>query len=162
MTIVVKVSAKQWGNYLRQLGARMVPAARRGALAAAYRAVAQLQRETSQDNLVNTANYKRSWRADRTELGAVVANQAPYAAVIEEGRRAGSRQPPTEYIKRWAQRRLGLSEAEAAAAAFPIARAIAKKGLKPRRVLQSARPEIRRFVLEEIKRELDAELRRTP
>jgi hypothetical protein len=89
-------------------------------------------------------------------IGAAVFNGKLHAAIIEEGRRPGGFFPPREVIMRWAQRRLGLSEPEARRAAWPIARAIQRRGLLPRKVMEGAVPEMVGVVQEEQVRELDA------
>lgn len=99
----------------------------------------------------NTGRYHRSWHVENVADGAVVSNIAPYADVIERGRRPGRRQPRTETIVQWARQRLGLDEKKARQAAFPIARAIGRRGLRARRVLSSARPKMIAAVLEEVK-----------
>lgn len=68
--------------------------------------------------------------------------------------------PPSQAIARWAQRRLGLSEADAKAAAFLIARAIARRGLRGRQILSGSIGELRQMVNEEILRELATEMGR--
>ncbi len=50
---------------------------------------------------------------------------APYAVVVHEGRHAHTTMPPVEAIRRWAVRH-GMPEE----AAYPIARAIAARGLE--------------------------------
>jgi hypothetical protein len=49
-----------------------------------------------------------------------------YAVVVHEGRRAGARMPPVDVIRAWAQRH-GIDPG----AAFPIARAIGRRGTRP-------------------------------
>ena len=88
---------------------------------------------------VDTGNYKRSWKVSRATIdnirGVLITNSAAYMAVIERGRGLGKRAPPRDVIARWAQRRLGLPYKEAQRAAWPIARAIARRGLYARRVM---------------------------
>jgi hypothetical protein len=59
-----------------------------------------------------------------------------YPLVMERGRAPGSRMPPVEAIAFWAQRKLRLSVVEARRAAFLIARAIARKGIRARRYFE--------------------------
>jgi hypothetical protein len=106
---------------------------------------------------VNTGYYKRSWRSEPIRNGAVILNQAPYAGIIEYGRRVG-RFPPIEAIARWAQRRLGLTRKESLRAAFPIAKAIAERGLVARRVRTNVMPQIRLAFRREVAKELRKEL----
>ena len=88
---------------------------------------------------VDTGKYLRSWKVTKTTLngirGVLITNSASYMAVIERGRGAGKRPPPVDVIARWAMRRLGLPYKEARRAAWPIAKAIGRRGLYARRVM---------------------------
>jgi hypothetical protein len=165
-TTVINISLAQLPGQYRKLGTRLPAAARRGALRGALRAVQTLQRATGlvppaspygATGAVNTGFYKRAWKYEALPDGARVFNAAGYASVIEYGRRPG-RFPPTAAIVDWAQRRLGLSREEAKRAAFPIARAIAKRGLQPRRTMTDQLPGIEKDFFEELLKELDREL----
>lgn len=172
MATTINIPMSAYPDYLKRLGPRMVVAAKRGALRAALRAQQHLVHETSTatpanpqqvgtGGAVNYGTFKRSWRSGKTDAGARVYNLAPYAGVIESGRRSG-KFPPLRFIAQWAQRRLGLSAEEAKRAAYPIARAIANRGLVARNILANAQQDIIVFALEEVKKELDRELRRKP
>ena len=88
----------------------------------------------------------------------------PYASIIETGRRKGAKMPKIMEngtpgpIVRWAQRRLGMSQKEAQSVAFVISRAIKRRGLVPRKVMERALPEVERLVREEKLHELDLEM----
>lgn len=146
----------------------------RGARSAASQMLPILERATAmappasprgRPGAVNTGNYRQSWKAvaERSSLyggiGVLVSNTAPYAGVIEYGRRPG-KMPPKEPIARWAQRKLGLPYKEAKGLAFVIARRIGREGLLPRRVLTSEQTmtllmeALERDVLHEIIQEL--------
>lgn len=168
-TTVIKMSLKELPAAFLSLGKRLPVAARRGALRGALRAVQTLQRATGlvgpanpagkgEGGAVNTANYKRNWKYAALPDGARVFNSATYAGVIEFGRRQGARQPPTQAIVDWAQRRLGLTRTQAKAAAFPIARAIRKRGLLPRKTMTDQLPRIEKDFFEEVEKELQREL----
>jgi hypothetical protein len=111
---------------------------------------------------VDTGGYKRRWQFELLPSGGRVFNDHPAADVIEKGRRPNRKRPPIQAIKIWAQRRLGLSSAEADKAKYPIAMAIAKRGLTGRRVLTNpaTTDKITRIVMEEIMSEVRAALRR--
>jgi hypothetical protein len=164
---VVKELAPQF----RKLAKQMPDAARRGALVGALRARALLIKATglappaNQDSVgvggaVNTGFYRNSWKAEATPDGAHVFNDAKYAGVIEYGRRKNSRFPPVAVIQNWAMRRMGLSAKEAKRAAFPIARAIAKRGLLARRVLTDSVDTITEFFIEAVEKSLKAALKK--
>jgi hypothetical protein len=170
-TIVIPMS--RYPEFLKKLGVRAITAAKRGAHRAAIRSQQHLVRETSNappanpagigtGGAVNYGVFKRSWRSQKTSYGGVVYNLSPYADIIERGRRAGSRFPPLRIIAQWAQRRLGLSRQEAERAAYPIARAIAQRGLIGRKILENAEQDIISFALYEVNKELLAEMRKTP
>lgn len=74
---------------------------------------------------------------DRTVHGRVFSS-LPHAIVMEEGRTPGARMPPLPAIALWAQRKLGLGVEEAEAAAYVIARSIARKGIEGRHFAQKA------------------------
>ena len=107
---------------------------------------------------VNTGQYKRSWKAMRTDNGAAVLNLAPYAEAIEDGRQTGMKAPPTEALARWAQRRLNLDREAAKKAAWVIGRAIKKRGLKARHILSGALPKLEADFVEELRKEFEREL----
>lgn len=162
---VIRLDPKQLADWYRRLGKSLPAAARRGAIRGALRAVQTLQKATGTappanpngvgvGGAVNTGYYKRAWKHEALPDGARVYNAAPYAGVIEHGRRIG-RTPPLDAIQDWAQRRLGLSRKEAKRAAFPIARAIAKRGLVARKVLENSLPGIEKDFIAEVQKELE-------
>jgi phage gpG-like protein len=57
-----------------------------------------------------------------------------YGAVVEFGRKAGARMPPPSALIPWIRRHGGSGNPEAAA--FLLARAIAKRGIQPRSYMQ--------------------------
>jgi len=164
----VKLTLSELVPAYKNLAAGQFKAARRGAIRGALRAVSTLilatgkagsanPGHTGEGGAVNTGHYKRSWKHEALPDGARVYNLAPYASIIEHGRRPG-KFPPISMIEKWAQRRLGLTPKEAKAAAFPIARAIAKRGLVGRKVMTNVLPKIEKDFLEEVEKELAKEL----
>ena len=113
---------------------------------------------------LNTGEYLRAWKThvERRGLnhGVLIYNTMPYAPVIEFGRRAGARQPPSEPLARWAQRKLGLPYEEAQSVGFLIARRIKRHGLKPRHVMtnRATQLKLQKTVEENLLRELLTEL----
>lgn len=165
----IKLDWSELGGAYLKLGSRLKDAVMRGAKRGAMRAVKTLQTATSKappvnpsgigsGGAVNTAFFKRAWKWEEVPDGARVYNAAAYAGIVEYGRRAGSRFPPLDTIEAWARRRLGLSKKEAKAAAFPIARAIARRGLKGRKILSASLPKIEQDFFAEIQIEIDKEL----
>lgn len=106
--------------------------------------------------------YRRSFRFEDIPGGAVAYNSAPYASIIELGRRPG-KFPPISVIMQWVRRKkIGmaagprakgsaagrrLNDREVRRMAFVIARAIAKRGLPARMILENASHAIDRQVL---------------
>lgn len=165
----VTLSTTQWAAQMKKLGNRFPGAALRGAKRGAMRAASLLQRATGKaepanpakigtGGAVNTGFYKRAWKWEGLPSGARVYNVAPYAAVIETGRRVGATRPPIGALTDWAQRRIGLSREDARKAAFAISKAIQKRGLLPRKVMGNKLPEIQQIWVKEITAELAKEL----
>lgn len=55
--------------------------------------------------IVDRRTYIQRFKALRTRLGAELRNDAPHAGVIEHGRRAGRKPPPTAVILSWIRRK---------------------------------------------------------
>jgi hypothetical protein len=106
---------------------------------------------------VDRGTYRRGWTTTNLPDGVMIYNAEVHAAVIEHGRRPGARMPPPAVLGEWARRK-GLlrdvpkrgRQAAQRSLGFVIARAIARKGLPARRVLDRARqvfwPAIKRAV----------------
>lgn len=161
-----KIDIKDWPAHVAKLGDRARAALQRGIVSGAQRCIPIMQRRTEsaapasehgQTGAFNTGNYRRHWKVRQVTRGVAVFNDAGYAGVIDGGRRPGT-MPNLGAIEAWARRRLGLSEKESKRAAYPIARAIKRRGLRPRKVLSGATQELADIIQREIRRELDAEL----
>lgn len=107
----------------------------------------------------NTGAYLQGWQYELHATGGRVYNSRRHAPIIEDGRRRGAKRPPVREIELWAKRKLGLRGKQLQSAKYAIANAIAKRGLRPRRVLRSSEGDIRRVVMEEIRFEVRAALR---
>lgn len=165
------VTPGEWASRIARLGERFEPTARRGLMSGALACLPALHERTRKAQAasarggvgaVNTGAYLQRWKASPVAgagLGVMLYNQHPAASVIEGGRRPGGF-PPLKAVEQWARRRLSLSQAEAARAAFPIARAIARRGLRPRSVLGGAVADLEKTVERELLRALDEELQR--
>lgn len=160
----MKINTKQFAKLTKKhasgtLVKAVVLGIRSGALRALPVLVANTDRATPASvkgaiGAVNTGTYRRAWKSRPLPRGADIHNNAPYAGIIEYGRRKGKKQPPLKPIAKWAQRRLGVSEQEARSLAFPIARAIKKRGLFGRFVLKKSIKAILANIDREIRREL--------
>jgi len=98
--------------------------------------------QLSQENLVNdgkvdTGTLLKTANINREFLHKTIVFPVNYAENIEYGRLAGT-MPPVEPLKKWARRKLGLSEKEANGVAWAIAKTIQKRGIQPSPFLQPA------------------------
>ena len=165
----VQIDVRELGPWLEKFGLRTVTAAKRALAASAQAGVPLMVQRTAEappsdpggkgtGGAFNTGRFSGAWDATAIPEGGLIFNRTPYGPVIEHGRRVGARQPPfkvpLDVIARWAQRRLGLSYEEAKRAAYPIARAISKRGLKPRNIMSGALPALRVIVARELKHAL--------
>lgn len=107
---------------------------------------------------VYNGDLRRSVRAEMTPRGAVLRVDAPHAAVVEWGRRPGQRPPPRAPIALWCVRKLGLPEDEAETRAFLIARAIGRRGIKPKKYFARAMRKIRDRLRVNLRNALDRAL----
>lgn len=134
-----------------ELSARLQLLGRRSTalLPAAMRVVAQKVRKDVTDRArtilndkgfpgFNTGFYARAWKTEVGQRGnefyVHVFNQAPYAGVIEYGRRAGVR-PPSSALIPWVRRKLRVPAKRAAGVAFVVARAIGRRTIAGRHIL---------------------------
>lgn len=154
----------------RKLGNRTRSALMLGARSAALQMVPIMVRQTDKAppasqrgsrGAVNTGEYRRRWKATALtgasgNVGVLVGNSAPYAGIIEYGRRKGAKRPPTEPIARWAQRKFGIPYQAAKGIAFVIARRISQRGLLARHVLTGRQTE--QLLLEALERDVLHEL----
>lgn len=112
--------------------------AQAAALDACWMARREARRMTKALDLIYLETYYESFYARPTTRGAVLGNDAPYALVIEKGRRPNRPGPPLLPIQLWVQKKLGLSGAEAKDAAFAIRRHIHEEGTEPHNIVQLA------------------------
>lgn len=141
MALVIRVKMDEVAGLIAKLGARAEPAIQKASRSIAMRALTVVQEETANTGAFNYGTYRSAWFATPmqrgSKTGVLVGNKAPYAGVVEYGRRKGSKRPPREPIARWAQRKFGIPYPEAKRAAFAIARAISRNGIQGRFVLTS-------------------------
>jgi hypothetical protein len=105
--------------------------------------------KTNDEGLVDMGLYKLSWKVQLTPDGGELVNTAPYASVLELGRRPNRPGPPRGPILEWIRRKLvpngkivpdeGETMDEAAVrASYLIRNSIHKNGTPGRRVLGEA------------------------
>jgi hypothetical protein len=158
VTVSGAIPLKDLAPLMRKLGKAAPEALKKGLLSGALRSVVEMQKRTTDALVFDRGGYRRSWKATPTASGALLFNDAPYSPIIEEGRRPGARPPPSAVIERWAKRKLALSDSEAKAAAFPIARAIGKRGIAGKHLLRDALPALIQLVTIEARNELQRAL----
>jgi hypothetical protein len=84
-------------------------------------------------------SYQTGWRYQAAFTRLYLKNIVPHAVFVERGRRAGAAMPPIAPIRAWAIRH-GMP----ASAAWPIARNIARRGIRPRPTL--FRPDVQKSI----------------
>lgn len=163
---VLNFDVRQWVEYHEGLGPAIVVAAQRGLKSAAMRTLVAVQQRTrtaipaSPGGLVgavDTGDFLRGWRRETMPDGTeVVYNDRTHAPYVEGGRMPGRRMPPVEVIRQWLVRRAGMDPTEAKRAAFPVARAIARRGLNARQIATASDflDQVSDWMMEEIQREV--------
>lgn len=128
----------------------------------ARRVLLIMQQETRRQKAVFRGRLIRSWRISRGQRRAemLIRNIAPYADVVDGGRRPNSRMPPSSVLVPWIQQRFGVSRKQAQRLAYPVARAIARKGIRPRRIVENGAAEVRRVYDHALRGMWDAHVRR--
>ena len=148
----IDVTPIEFPEALRELVRLTVRDVRAAAMETAHRGVALAVSKTNTEGLVDLGLYKNSWIAAPIfgpEGGAEIRNDAPYAGVIELGRRPGRPGPPFEPILRWVESKLVRNGEIEPEEAFDVAHAIRAsihvKGTPGRHVLGGIRPKVSRF-----------------
>lgn len=95
----------------------------------------------------------RSTLFENTAFGARVITRSPGARAVEGGRAAGSRMPPAAELLSWMGRH-GIAQG----AVFPVARAIARRGIRGRFFMKRTKDRIRSTELPRLLREALAEI----
>jgi len=130
-------------GFSEAIRARMVEdtrALRKVALDVALEGVNVASKLTRDKGIGDQGLYLASWGAQSIPEGAVLENTAPYAGIIEHGRRPNRPGPPLAPILGWVMRKLvrsgEVTEADAPGVAFLIRRRIHENGTAPRNVLR--------------------------
>ena len=164
--MAVKIPIRDLPKYMRELGDSFGPAILAGLTSAAAFSVSRLEAETRRKGAVNTGQYRDAWQfsrafsTGRASAKIRVYNDKGYSGVIELGRRAGKlpwlRGKPVQEqpLYLWAKSKLGLSDEEAARAAWPIAWAIKRRPIKGRRVMADILDELSVNAAQEVAKEL--------
>ena len=138
----VTLKIENWAAYQKRYTAKVAREMRGGALrTAAPVMIAMLGVETIKRGIYDQGHFANKWRSKLILGGSAlrISNVAPYGYNIEAGRRPGARQPPVRVggkLHLWVRRKLGITDyVMARKVAFFIARKIARRGIRRRRVL---------------------------
>jgi hypothetical protein len=183
----VRVPLKDFSALLEKLGKKAEAAVQAGVLSASERARVIVVQESQRKRVFNTGYYVNNWKSARTfgadTVGFTVFNTAPYAGVIEHGRRPQPPRPPKTGPKRpkgsgplpmgslppfrkaivaWVMRKFSLPYEEAYSRMWAISNAINRNGIPARNVLTDAMPLIQAAANQEIERELNRAMKGKP
>ncbi len=157
MSTTIDIEAKKLAAALKADGKRRSKAIFDAAIGAARKFKALLVQRTDEMGITDMGGLKNSWKAERTENGAMVFSDCPYAGIVE----LGARPHPVsiegqEAIAQWAVRKLGVDPKEAKSVAFLICRKIAREGQKPKYLVAEALPAASIYYKDELERLLGA------
>lgn len=151
------ITPAQWGAMMHGLPAWM----HREVTAAAHEACLHGLRDvvlaTNREKLVDTGAFKNAWAVRVDATGAVLEDTAPYAAVLEYGRRPWRPGPPLQPIYEWVRRknrRTSMTANEAMKLAIVIRRKLHENGSKPRHILGGTIPKITGYFKNEVHRRM--------
>lgn len=174
MSSEVNIESRNFGKAEKELGRKVVnQVIRRTVQVGTIAVLVHLRQRSVALDIRHRYRFAMGWAAKAIPRGVVVYNRAKHAIFIEHGRRPG-KQPPVAPILEWVRyrarpvvstqrrggitvvRRGGRSRLEnARSAAFLIARAIGRRGIKPRRVLTDPKTQawVRRQYMDRLERE---------
>ena len=148
-----QIKAKDFGRVLEHRLRQDTKLLRDASLGAAWRGVAEASRLTVEAGLVDRGGYLGGWDAGATSDGAYLRNTAPYAGVIEYGRRPGAPGPPLAPILEWVRRKLvangEVAEEEAESVAWAIRQHIHENGSPPHFILRDVSSRMGSYLLTE-------------
>lgn len=136
----VFVKPGKLGVYQRKMALRTRTLVfKRSAKAIAPLVRAYLESESLRAKILYKGKFARGWRFEAAGESARVFNKTPYAIVIEMGRRADKRPPPSQVLVPWIAQKFGVSMKEARQLSFVVARAIGRKGIMARPIIRNPR-----------------------
>jgi phage gpG-like protein len=153
MSTTFHIDAGGLGQALKAHGEKGQKLMKIAAIAAARKFKALLVNRTDDLGITDRGSLKNSWKAEKTEDGAIVFSDCPYAGIIELGARPHAVSiEGQQAIADWAVRKLGVDEKEAKSVAFLICRKIAREGQKPKYLVAGVLPKAQIYFREEIAR----------
>lgn len=114
------------------MGKALGPAIKRAMKRGQEPLLKELRERTRAKRKVDTRAFIRGWRAKVVGYKVTFSNVERHAGNVEYGRRAGAQMPPVSVISEWARRKLGNARL-----GWPIAKAIARRGIRPTPILTS-------------------------
>lgn len=140
--ITKKVSIKDLSKQDRKLLRRHPAAVEKLLYAGAKRAEAILRMVTYRQTPlpIFSGNFVKSWVTERVSNGFRAYNRMPYAYVIDQGRRPGAKQPPSDKLKPWVKRKIAPPAKKLDSISFLVARAIGEHGIKGLFIVDQAMP----------------------
>lgn len=158
-TIVVDFSQMQ--SVFTLLGRNADRAMRIGITAAGQRARAMVV-ERTRTLAFNTGYLARAWKTNVEHAGldstVTIYNQAPYAGVVEFGRRPSGRLPPIGPLELWFQRKFKLRGPAARRAAYGLAVNLSRRSIPGKHIITD--PTFQKHLEDTLRGEVLKELRR--
>lgn len=131
MAVVIQVDMRKLGKFERQLSSRMGPALSAAIARAAIEIQADARSLALREKIYDRGRFYSGLRVvTKGQYGITAYNTAKHSIFVEGGRRPGARMPPKAAILAWV-----LRHGMPASAWWPVARKIAQRGIKPRKVL---------------------------
>lgn len=152
------VRMRRFGEVLRQRISADADKARRAAFETMKRAEFEAVEETLRQGVFDIGHYHNAWTVIPIPNGWQVRNTAPYASVIEFGRRPGRPGPPIAPIREWVKRQLvgnGVIPAkDADRVAFLVRRKLHEKGTEPKPIFRTVATRLPEWFKEELRKRL--------
>lgn len=154
----INITASHYPSALRRLVKKQPEAAVKALRKAAREGHTRVVAASKTSGSRASGTYERSWVVMQTQKGAIIGNTAEHAIFVEQGRRPG-RMPPRKAIAEWLlQKKVlqkvtgGGSKRDAAMrVAYPIAKAIGRRGTEGYYIMKSVMPAIEKAVAREIR-----------
>lgn len=147
------ITAEQWGKVLQDRINADTELLSKAALGAVLRGVAEASKMTVKEGLVDRGSFLKAWEAGQDGRDAYLRNSAPYAGVLEYGRRPGAPGPPFEPILEWVERKLvgngEIEPEEAVDIAWAIRNKIHHDGSPPHFILRDVSGKLRGYLRKE-------------
>ena len=159
VSVALVADPGEWQRFMRRAGDKWQTIAKAIAVEAVKYGKVKMIAEMKGEELVNTGYM---WKHIATPVGLEgdkvegwVIPEAPYAPVMDEGRRPNGPMPPSGPLALWAQRKLGVSKDDSKGVGYAIALSIKRKGIKGRHFMEATERHIERELPHIWKRQVD-------